>query len=88
MATEKKIATGEDLHELVPYKPGRPERSDADPNFYVSVNGKAWLLPRGKTSMIPRYVYNEIMRAEEALDIMADHEAELAEKARNGISAD
>ena len=89
MATEttKKTANTEnDLYELVPYKPPRAERSDADPNFYVSVNGKAYIMPRGKESMIPRYVYNEIMRAEEAAEIMAEHEAEMAEKARQGTN--
>lgn len=88
MATEttKKTATSEDLYELVEYKPPRAERSDADPNYYVSVNGKAWLLPRGKTSKIPRYVYNEIMRSEDAAELMAVHEAEMAEKARQGVN--
>ena len=88
MATEttKKTATSEDLYELVEYKPHRAKRSDADPNYYVSVNGKAWLLPRGKTSKIPRYVYNEIMRSEDAAELMAEHEAEMAEKARQGVN--
>ena len=75
-----------DLYEMVAYKPPRSERSDADPNLYVSVNGKSWLMPRGQVSMIPRYVYNEIMRAEEAVEIMAEHEAEMAEKARQGTN--
>ena len=37
-----------------------------DPNFFVSVNGYNCLLPRGKTSMVPKSVYDEIMRARRA----------------------
>lgn len=67
--------------ELVPYTPPRA-RAGEDPNLYVSVNGKPYLLPRGKVSKIPRFVYDEIKRAEEAEEIMAVHEAELSEKSR------
>ena len=37
-----------------------------DPNFFVSVNGYNCLLPRGKTSMVPKSVYEDIMRARRA----------------------
>lgn len=37
-------------------------KPNEDPNFYVSINFKTFLLPKGKTSMVPRYVYEEIMR--------------------------
>ena len=44
------------------------ERGSAndDPNLFVSVNGYNCLLPRGKTSMVPKSVYDEIMRARRA----------------------
>lgn len=34
-----------------------------DPNLYVSINGKNWLLPKGKNSTVPKYVANEIRRS-------------------------
>lgn len=34
-----------------------------DPNFFVSVNGVNYLLPRGKKSSVPKAVYDEIQRA-------------------------
>ena len=52
-----------------------------DPNVIISVNGKNWVLPKGKTSKVPacvKYEYDRAMRAKEALDVMA---AEMAEKA-------
>lgn len=46
-----------------------------DPNFFVSVNGVSYLLPKGKTSSVPRAVAAEIKRswaAQEALDERID----------------
>ena len=46
-----------------------------DPNFFVSVNGVSYLLPKGKTSSVPRAVAAEIKRswaAQEALDARID----------------
>lgn len=56
-----------------------------DPNFFISVNGKNFILPKGKTSKVPPYVkeeYDRAMRAQEALD--AKSEA-LLEKAKQPI---
>lgn len=59
-----------------------PRGSSVDePNVVVSVNGKNWLLPKGKTSKVPafvKYEYERANRAKEAMDVRA---AELAEKA-------
>ena len=43
-------------------------RGDArgDPNLFVSVNGVNYLLPRGKTSLVPAVVAEEIERARRA----------------------
>ena len=41
------------------------------PNFFVSVNGVNYLLPKGKKSLVPKHVADEINRsieAQEALD--------------------
>ena len=46
-----------------------------DPNLFVSVNGVNYLLPRGKKSMVPKHIAEEIhrsRRAEEALNETVD----------------
>lgn len=49
-----------------------------EPNLFVSVNGKGFLLPRGKKSMVPQYIADEIDRSRKAEDIMDEHAAEMA----------
>lgn len=44
-----------------------------DPNFYVSVNGKNYIIPRGKKTMVPKYVKKEYDRAMRAQEIMDNH---------------
>ena len=44
-----------------------------DPNFFVAVNGVNYLLPRGKKSMVPRFVAEEIERSERATDIFYEN---------------
>ena len=54
-----------------------------EPNYFISINGKNFILPKGKTSKVPQYVkdeYDRAMRAQEALD--AKSEA-LLEKAKH-----
>ena len=56
-----------------------------DPNFFISVNGYNYLLPKGKTSKVPPCVkeeYDRAMRAQEALDAVSE---ELLEKAKQPI---
>ena len=59
-----------------------PRGSSVDePNKIISVNGKNYVLPKGKTSEVPKAVYDEIMRAqraEEALYAYVDAAAEQA----------
>lgn len=53
-----------------------------EPNLLISINGKNWLLPRGKTSKVPpavAYEYKRSLRAQERLDAKMD---ELAAKAQ------
>ena len=52
--------------------------ADEEPNLMVGINGINYLLPRGKTSLVPRAVYQEITRsrkaqaaADEAIDVLA-----------------
>ena len=52
-----------------------------DPNLFISINGKNFILPKGKTSRVPAYVkeeYDRSQRAQEALDATS---AKLLEKA-------
>jgi hypothetical protein len=56
-----------------------------EPNFFISVNGKNFLLPKGKTSKVPPCVkeeYDRAMRAQEALDKKSEA---LLEKAKQPI---
>jgi len=39
-----------------------------DPNLFVGINGVNYLLPRGKKSMVPKAVADEIARSELAAD--------------------
>ena len=39
-----------------------------DPNLFVGINGVNYLLPRGKKSMVPKAVADEIARSERAAD--------------------
>ena len=49
-----------------------------EPNLFVGVNGKNFLLPKGKKSMVPQYIADEINRSRNAEDIMDEHAAEMA----------
>ena len=37
-----------------------------EPDVFIGINGKSYLLPRGKSSLVPKAVYEEYMRAERA----------------------
>ena len=53
----------------------RSSNANDDPNMFVSVNGVNYLLPRGKKSLVPVEVAEEINRsikAQEALDQRID----------------
>lgn len=59
---EKKITAEEEREEVfIP----RGTAND-DPNLFVSVNGVNYLLPRGKCSMVPKFVAEEIRRSQRA----------------------
>ena len=40
--------------------------SDENPNLVIGINGKNWVMPRGESSRVPRYVADEYKRAREA----------------------
>lgn len=37
-----------------------------DPNFLIAINGVNYILPKGKTSRVPKYVAEEYWRSREA----------------------
>lgn len=51
-----------------------------EPNLFVSVNGKNYLLPRGKKSRVPAYVAYEINRSIKAQEILDQHIDEMKSK--------
>ena len=56
-------------------------QANEDPNMFVSVNGVAYLLPRGKRSMVPAHVAAEIDRSERAQTAWDEKSAAMAEEA-------
>ena len=44
-----------------------------EPNMLISINGKNFVLPRGKTSTVPYYVAEEFRRSQKAQAIMDEH---------------
>ena len=69
-----------------------PRGSSVDePNVIISVNGKNYVLPKGKTSKVPdfvKYEYERSIRAKEAMDVRAAKMAEkAAEQEKNPVGA-
>ena len=52
-----------------------------EPNLFVGVNGKSFLLPKGKKSVVPKYIADEIERSRKAEEKMDQHIAEMTEAA-------
>ncbi len=53
-----------------------------DPNFFVSVNGMNYLLPKGKKSAVPKCVAEEIRRSVEAQEALDSKIEELLEASK------
>jgi hypothetical protein len=79
MATEKNNTT-EMKEERVPLTIPRGAAND-EPNVFISVNGVGYLLPKGKTSMVPPFVKAEWDRSVAAQNKMDEHRDELLEAA-------
>jgi hypothetical protein len=79
MATEKNNNT-EMKEERVPLTIPRGAAND-EPNVFISVNGVGYLLPKGKTSMVPPFVKAEYDRSVAAQNKMDEHRDELLEAA-------
>lgn len=57
-----------------------------DPNLFVSINGVNYLLPRGKTSLVPPEVAQEVRRSWEAERLMDEHAQELMDRGRQPVN--
>ena len=51
-----------------------------DPNLVVTLNGVNYVLPRGKTSMVPAAVAEEFQRAEKAREVFYHTADQLRER--------
>ena len=53
------------------------------PNLFVSVNGVNYLLPRGKTSLVPDFVAAEIARSKKAVEKQDENIDKMLEASKN-----
>jgi predicted aconitase with swiveling domain len=56
-----------------------------DPNEFISINGKNFLLPKGKTSKVPKYVKEEFERSQKAQEAFLRKSEALIEKAQQPL---
>ena len=56
--------------------------SDENPDIVIGINGKNWVMPRGETSVVPRYVTDEYRRS-----VAAQYKADKTAKEMRGIKA-
>lgn len=61
--------------------------ANKDPNYFVAVNGKSYLLPRGKKSKVPPEIAAEINRAMAAEDAMYAAQEKLQQAATDQNNA-
>lgn len=54
--------------------------SNEDPNYFVSVNGVNYLLPKGKKSMVPKVIADEIERAKRAQERLDERMDQMLEQ--------
>lgn len=79
-AAAEKLPDPYELEEIFIPRAGAKE----DPNLFVSVNGKNFLIPKGKKSKVPRYIADEIRRSErarEAFEAFVDEATAAAQQA-------
>lgn len=57
-------------------------RSNEEPCLMIGINGRNWLLPRGKTSEVPDYVAGEFNRHMDAVDAYSSKITEIQDEER------
>lgn len=83
MATTKTNPAPENTDDRVEVFIPRAQANE-DPNFYVSVNGVTYLLPRGKKSKVPPHIAFEVNRAFAAQEAVDARVEAMIEAAQNG----
>ncbi len=61
-------------------------QANDEPNLLVSVNGKNFLLPRGKTSTVPAYIADEIKRSWRAQEKRDERAEAMREQAKAPVA--
>ena len=54
-----------------------------DPNCFISINGVNYILPRGKTSLVPTFVAEEYERSKKAQQRLDERKDEFLSKTGN-----
>jgi len=75
MAKKDEIQTENKVEVMIPRTRGNNEA-----NYFVGVNGVSYLLPRGKKSLVPDFVAEEIERSRAAEEAMYEAQDELKAK--------
>lgn len=78
MATTNDTKTAEKVEVFIP-----KGYANDEPNLFVSVNGVGYLLPKGKTSTVPKAIAEEIARSNKAQQKMDENIDKMLEAANN-----
>ena len=78
MATDKTKKPDEGYVELFVPK----GYANDEPNHLIAINGVNYLLPRGKTSLVPQYVADEFHRSQQAQQAMDQRVDEMLEASK------
>ena len=78
MATDKTKKPDEGYVELFVPK----GYANDEPNHLIAINGVNYLLPRGKTSLVPKHVADEFHLSQKAQEIMDKHVDDMLEASK------
>ena len=53
-----------------------------EPNLLIAVNGVSYLLPKGKTSKVPKHIAEEFYRSQKAQETLDKHVDEMLEASK------
>lgn len=83
--TPETVAENTDPNRRVEIFIPRGQAND-EPNLLVSVNGKNFLLPKGKTSTVPAYIADEIKRSWRAQERWDDRSQAMLEQTKAPVA--
>ena len=83
--TPETVAENTDPNRRVEIFIPRGQAND-EPNLLVSVNGKNFLLPKGKTSTVPAYIADEIKRSWRAQERWNDRSHAMIEQTKAPVA--